>query len=94
MVHLKPKDVEREALYGWFIGREINAENLPEIVRNFEKFKAGETSEVPNIPFQMLTALPLTTTIDCHCAKCALANDANESQHISASRHFLYAGNR
>lgn len=60
MVHPKPKDAEKEALYGWFIGREINADNLPEVVRNFEKFKAGEALEVPNIPFQMLTALPLT----------------------------------
>lgn len=60
MVHPKPKDAEKEALYGWFIGREINSENLPEIVKNFEKFKAGDASEVPNIPFQMLTALPLT----------------------------------
>lgn len=61
MVHPKPTDAEKEALYGWFIGRETKSENLPEIVKNFEKFKAGETSEVPNIPFQMLTALPLTT---------------------------------
>lgn len=61
MVHPKPTDAEKEALYGWFIGRETNTENLPEIVKNFEKFKAGETSEVPNIPFQMLTALPLST---------------------------------
>ncbi|HMS38742.1 MAG TPA: hypothetical protein PKE69_00840 [Pyrinomonadaceae bacterium] len=61
MVHPKPQDVEKEALYGWFIGREINAENLPEVVKHFEKFKAGEALEVPNIPFQMLTALPLTT---------------------------------
>lgn len=61
MVHPKPKDAEREALYGYFIGREINADKLPEIVREFEKFKDGETMEVPKIPFQMLTALPIST---------------------------------
>jgi 60 kDa SS-A/Ro ribonucleoprotein len=61
MVHPKPKDAEKEALYGWFIGRETKAENLPEIVKHFEKFKAGDALEVPNIPFQMLTALPLST---------------------------------
>lgn len=61
MVHPKPKDAEREALYGYFIGREINADRLPEIVQSFEKFKAGETMEVPKIPFQMLTALPIST---------------------------------
>jgi len=61
MVHPKPKDAEKEALYGWFIGREIDADKLPEIVRKFEKFKAGEALEVPQVPFQMLTALPIST---------------------------------
>lgn len=61
MVHPKPTDAEREALYGYFIGREINTDRLPEIVKSFEKFKAGETMEVPKIPFQMLTALPIST---------------------------------
>lgn len=61
MVHPKPQTAEKEALYGWFIGREINADNLPEIVKNFEKFKAGDSTEVPNVPFQMLTALPIST---------------------------------
>jgi len=61
MVHPKPKDAEREALYGWFIGREINADKLPEIVKQFEKFKNGDALEVPKVPFQMLTALPIST---------------------------------
>lgn len=61
MVHPKPADAEKEALYGWFIGREIDADKLPLIVKEFEKFKAGDTGEVPKIPFQMLTALPIST---------------------------------
>jgi 60 kDa SS-A/Ro ribonucleoprotein len=61
MVHPKPADAEREALYGWFIGRDVDADKLPEIVQKFEKFKAGDSSEVPNVPFQMLTALPIST---------------------------------
>ncbi len=61
MVHPKPKDAEKEALYGYFIGREIDADKLPEIVKSFERFKAGDTLEVPNVPFQMLTALPIST---------------------------------
>lgn len=61
MIHPKPKDSEKEALYGYFIGREIVFDNLPEIVKEFEKFKAGDSVEVPNIPFQMLTALPIST---------------------------------
>ena len=58
MIHPKPKNAEYEALYGYFIGREIEFANLPEIVQAYEKHKAGEANgEVPNVPFQMLTAL-------------------------------------
>lgn len=60
MVHPKPSDTEREALFGYFIGRDIDADKLPEIVKKFERFKAGDSAEVPNVPFQMLTALPLS----------------------------------
>lgn len=59
MVHPKPTDAEREALFGYFIGREIDADKLPEIVKRFERFKSGDSAEVPDVPFQMLTALPL-----------------------------------
>ncbi|MDQ3321704.1 MAG: TROVE domain-containing protein, partial [Acidobacteriota bacterium] len=61
MVHPKPKDAERAALYGYFIGRDIDADKLPEIVRAFERFKNGDSIEVPVVPFQMLTALPIST---------------------------------
>ena len=60
MVHPKPASVEREALYGYLIGRHYKAEALPEVVRHYEAFKAGESLEVPRVPFQMLTALPLS----------------------------------
>jgi 60 kDa SS-A/Ro ribonucleoprotein len=64
MVHPKPKDPNREALFGYFIGRDHNVEALPDLVRNFEAFKKGEVNdrgEVPDVPFQMLTALELGT---------------------------------
>jgi len=64
MVHPKPRDAEREALFGYFIGRNYAADALPEVVRNFEAFKRGEqseSSEIPDVPFQMLTALELGT---------------------------------
>ena len=64
MVHPKPKDAAREALFGYFIGREYAADALPEVVRNFEAFKKGEPGrkgDVPDVPFQMLTALELGT---------------------------------
>jgi 60 kDa SS-A/Ro ribonucleoprotein len=61
MVHPKPVTAEREALYGYFVGRAHDPFALPETVRRFEAFKAGETLELPDVPFQMLTALALST---------------------------------
>jgi 60 kDa SS-A/Ro ribonucleoprotein len=34
---------------------------LPEIVRKYEAFKSGASSELPDVPFQMLTSLPLSS---------------------------------
>jgi len=61
MVHPKPQDERKEALFGYFIGRAVTFDNLPEIVKRFETFKTGESTDVPDVPFQMLTALPLGT---------------------------------
>ena len=61
MVHPKPKDANREALFGYFIGRDHAVDSLPDVVRNFEAFKKGESKEIPDVPFQMLTALELGT---------------------------------
>lgn len=61
MVHPKPKDAAREALFGYFIGRDYAFDALPDVARNFEAYKKGESREVPDLPFQMLTALELGT---------------------------------
>ena len=63
MVHPKPATKSREALYGWLLGREVVADNLPPAVAAFERYKADPQGvEVPDVPFQMLTALPLGRT--------------------------------
>lgn len=59
MVHPRPKDLTCEALFGYFIGRDYEFERLPNLVRDFEAFKKGESKEVPDVPFQMLTALEM-----------------------------------
>jgi 60 kDa SS-A/Ro ribonucleoprotein len=61
MVHPKPKDAEREAFYGYLLGRKHDAGSLPEVVKQFECFKADLGADIPDLPFTMLTALPLTT---------------------------------
>src|SRR5262245_26559826 len=64
MGHPKPNDPNREALFSYFICRNHNIEALPDLVRSFEAFKKGavnDRGEVPDVPFQMLTALELGT---------------------------------
>jgi len=63
MVHPKPATASREALYGYLIGREYNHDALPELVRQYEKFKRNTNPgkvALPDVPFQMLTSLPLS----------------------------------
>ncbi len=59
MVHPRPASATRAAFYGWLLGGQHDATTLPECVKGFESFKRGETKAVPDVPFQMLTALPL-----------------------------------
>lgn len=61
MVHPRPHTKQREALYGYLTGNPYNADKLPQLVKDFEKFKRDSKSArtVPNVPFQMLTALDL-----------------------------------
>ncbi|MGH7283428.1 MAG: RNA-binding protein, partial [Polyangiaceae bacterium] len=57
------KDETRDALYAYLIGKEANAEKLPAIIRAFEAFKKGNAENgapLPDVPFEMLTALELT----------------------------------
>ena len=61
MVHPKPATPARAALYGYLIGQPHDAAALPEVVKAFEAFKAGATKVVPDVPFQMLTSLDLST---------------------------------
>lgn len=60
MAHPKPRSKAREALYGYVIGRPYDAAALPQIVKDLEAFKRDPSLPVPNVPFQLLTSLPLT----------------------------------
>ncbi len=59
MVHPKPKSEARAAFYGYLLGKEVAADRLPPLVRAFEAYKANRSGAVPEVPFQMLTALSL-----------------------------------
>jgi 60 kDa SS-A/Ro ribonucleoprotein len=63
MVHPKAKDPEHEALFGYFIGKELDgkADALPPLVKEFETWKQDRDLAPPKVPFQLLTAQQLTT---------------------------------
>lgn len=60
MVHPKPKSAAREAFFAWIIGKPYDVAVLPQIVADFEAFKRDTSGPVPDVPFQMLTSLPLS----------------------------------
>lgn len=61
MVHPTPESASRRALYGYLVGRPHDPDALPDIVRHYEAYRAGHTAELPRVPFQLLTSLPLDT---------------------------------
>ena len=61
MVHPKPIEIWREAFFAWVIGKPYELAKLPPITQSYEAYKADMTRPIPDVPFQMLTALPLAT---------------------------------
>ncbi|MFO0685720.1 MAG: hypothetical protein U0234_26900 [Sandaracinus sp.] len=59
MVHPKPASASRRALYGYLIGKDHVAADLPGLVRSFEAYKQDPSLAVPHVPFQLLTSLSL-----------------------------------
>jgi 60 kDa SS-A/Ro ribonucleoprotein len=64
MVHPKPAEAWRAAWFAWLIGRAHDEAALPPATQAFERFKRalreGRAAELPDVPFQMLTAQELT----------------------------------
>ena len=64
MVHPKPQEAWRAAWFAWLIGKPHDEASLPPITLAFEHFKRDVAQglvpeQVPEVPFQMLTALNL-----------------------------------
>jgi 60 kDa SS-A/Ro ribonucleoprotein len=67
MVHPKPADTTREAMYGWLIGDREKFESdeeflkLPEVVQDFERFKNSKgMTDVPRVDFRLLAGQELS----------------------------------
>jgi 60 kDa SS-A/Ro ribonucleoprotein len=60
MVHPKPADPTRAAFFGWLLGKSYALEKLPEPLQELELYKFKRAKALPEVPFQMLTALQLS----------------------------------
>lgn len=60
MVHPKPVDARRQAFYGWLLGKPYDVSVLPEELVAFESWKQDQSRPLPPVPFEWLTAFPLT----------------------------------
>lgn len=60
MVHPKPADAARRAFYGWLLGRPYDVAALPAEIAAFEAWKRDRSLPLPPVPFEWLTAQPLT----------------------------------
>lgn len=61
MVHPKPSEAWREAFFAWLIGKPYQVDALSPTVKAFEAYKLDRKQPLPGVPFQMLTALELST---------------------------------
>ncbi|MCD2519683.1 RNA-binding protein [Massilia sp. G4R7] len=59
MVHPKPAEAWRAAFFAWLIGRPHDGAQLPPAVQAFEAYKRDRGQPLPDVPFQMLSALEL-----------------------------------
>ena len=88
MVHPKPQEVWRAAWFAWLIGKPHDEASLPPITLAFEHFKRTVAQglvpeQVPEVPFQMLTALNLNAE---QWAQRLLADGAPEPEHLCTPR--------
>lgn len=59
MTHPRPKDAVQAATFAYFAGKPYDAAMLPDCLADYEAYKHGHHDELPDVPFQLLTALPL-----------------------------------
>lgn len=69
MARPRPNSPEKNALFGYFLGKDVPLDTLPENVRNYEIFKKDKTGEVPNVDFRMLDSLGIGPKEWCEIAR-------------------------
>jgi 60 kDa SS-A/Ro ribonucleoprotein len=59
MCRPKPNSPEKAALYGYFLGKDVEFDSLPKIVQEYETYKKTKKGTVPNVDFRLLDSLGL-----------------------------------
>lgn len=55
MVHPKPNEAWRAAFFAWLIGKPFDATQLPSATQALLNYRAGLSTELPDVPFQLLS---------------------------------------
>lgn len=53
----KPNTPDKEALFGYLIGKDVSVDSLPQIVQEYEAYKKDKSLPVPNVDFRFLDSL-------------------------------------
>lgn len=59
MARPKPNSEEKNALFAYFLGKDVSLSKLPEVVREYEEFKKTKKGKAPNVDFRFLDSLGL-----------------------------------
>jgi len=59
MARPKPGSPEREALFGYLIGKSVDQDRLPDFIRQYEQYKRTLEGPVPEVDFRLLDGLRL-----------------------------------
>src|SRR5574338_842058 len=89
MVHPRPTNKQRSALYGYLLDKEYNKKDLVSLAKQYEAFKKDLGEEIPDVPFQMLTALPLKDSHWKQIAENATWNQVRMNLNTFARHHVL-----
>ncbi len=60
MVHPRPLSKEKEAVYGYLLGKDVDLAKLPEQFQAYEAFKKEGSGEIPKVPFSFLSSMELS----------------------------------
>lgn len=93
MVHPKPSSQSRNALYSYLINKNTDSNDLNTIIKVYENFKKNGSGHIPNVPFQMLTSLPLTKDHWKQIASYATWNQVRMNLNTFA-RHSVFEDNQ